>query len=194
MKSSERFQAAIALLAGAFNREMGHAAIEAYWIALQCLTELELSAATTRALSECRFMPSASELLAFAGRGSSLEAETVEAWEAVRRAIDRHDYTDSVDFGPRVNAVVRNLGGWLRLCALPLEELNVWARKEFERIYGAFAGKDSAALNGDPHMGAFGGAPIPIAIGGRLPVRQLGKGKVGTEAIALVHRLAEAKS
>jgi hypothetical protein len=160
------------------------------------LTDAELALATKRAVAECRFMPAPAELLTLAGRGRNTEVEGAEAWETVRRAVDEHDYTASVDFGPLVNAVVRNLGGWDRLCRLDLEALNVWARKEFERIYAAFSPKDPAALNGDPHIGAFKGRPVPIRIGGKLPVRRIeaATGTMLAETRNLVRELAESKA
>jgi hypothetical protein len=195
MSPEEKFAASITVLASTFNRELPAAAIEGYWIALKGLSDTEMAAATARALSECRFMPAPAELLALAGRGRSIDTEAAEAWEAVRCAVDVHDYTDSVDFGPLVNAVVRNLGGWDRLCRLDLEALNVWARKEFERIYAAFAPKDPATLNGDPHIGAMRGKPVPIRIGGKLPVRRIeaAPGTMLAEARGLVRSLADGK-
>lgn len=196
MTRREKFGTALAVIAAAFNREMIDAGIEGYWIALQCLTDEELAVATKRSLAECKFMPAPAELLTLAGRGHSIDADAAEAWEAVRRAVDEHDYTASVDFGPLVNAVVRNLGGWDRLCRLDLEALNVWARKEFERIYAAFSPKDPASLNGEPHVGAFKGRPIPIRIGGKLPIRRIeaAPGTMLAETRNLVRELADGKA
>jgi len=191
MTKREHFATALVVLGSALGRDLPAPALEGYWIALQVLTEEELATATKRALAECKFMPAPSELLALAGRGRNLTADVAQAWEAVRTAIDRHDYTASVDFGPLVNAVVRNLGGWDRLCRLDLEALNVWARKEFERIYEAFAGKEASALNGAPHMGAFKSAPIQIAIGGKLPLKQI---EAATPMRSVLRVLAEEKS
>lgn len=194
MSEHDWIDTAIGILAATFNREISTDGIKGYRIALRDLTRNELSTATKRALTESRFMPSPAELRAFAGKNRV--AEIAEAWEAVRRAVDRHDYTDSVDFGPLVNAVVRNVGGWQRLCALDREALDVWARKEFERIYEAFAPKDPATLNGAPHRGALGGRPVRIAIGGKLPPAPLAEDRQSPagQLRAVVRDLAEAKS
>ena len=196
MTDRKTFMTSMALLGAAFDRKISDPLLEGYWIALEPMTDAELAAATKRALAECRFMPAPAELLALAGHGRNIDADAAEAWEAVRRAIDEHDYTASVDFGPLVNAVVRNLGGWDRLCRLDLEALNVWARKEFERIYGAFSPKDPASLNGEPHVGAFEGRPIPIRIGGKLPLRRIeaAPGTMLAESRNLVRELADAKA
>jgi hypothetical protein len=191
----EAFATSMAVLAASFNRELPGPAIEGYWLALQDLSEAELAAATKRALAECRFMPAPVELLALAGRARSLVADTAQAWEAVRTAMDRHDYTASVDFGPLVNAVVRNIGGWDALCRASLPDL-VWRRKDFERVYEAFASKPADQLNGEYHRGALKGPPVRIAIGGKLPPKQI---EAATDVVALnargvVRALADAKS
>lgn len=192
----ERFLAGVTMLSMAIppRQPLEDAALEGFWMVLGDLTDDEFAVATKRAMTECKFMPAPSELLTLAGRGH--DAGAAEAWEAVRRAVDVHDYTASVDFGPLVNAVVRNLGGWDRLCRLDLEALNVWARKEFERVYAAFSPKDPASLNGEPHIGAFKGRLIPIRIGGKLPIRRIeaAPGTMLAETRNLVRELADGKA
>ena len=173
MANRKAFTAMMAMLGETFRRDLTEPMMDGYWMALEDLTEDEFRAAATRAVRECKFMPAPSELRAFVRQPRNVESEALEAWEAVRGAIDKHDYTDSVDFGPLVNAVVRNLGGWYRLCDLKLEQLDVWTRKEFERVYGEFAHKDPSTLHGDAHIGAFNKVPVRIAIGGVKPLPQL---------------------
>jgi hypothetical protein len=189
----ESFVSAMAMLSGAFSRILTEEAVAAYWLVLEAIPAPDLAIATKRALAECRFMPTPAELLDLAGAGGAraLAAETAEAWGAVRSAMDRHDYTTSVDFGPLVNAVVSNLGGWQFLCGRSLRDL-VWDRKKFEELYAAFRAKPVAQLPAaEPCRGAFGGAPVPIAIGGRTPPKMIG-GASGV--IDVVHRLAEEKA
>lgn len=162
----QQLVAAVTMLAETYRQPITSAALEGYWLALRDLSAQELAAATTRALRESKFMPNPSELRDFAGK--SLDAEMAAAWEAVRTAMDRHDYTTSVDFGPLVNAIVRNLGGWVALCDKGIDAL-VWVRKDFERIYEAFKAKPAEALHGEPLRGAFGGEPVRVAIAGKLP-------------------------
>ena len=190
----DALRAGLASLAIAFNRPADKELATVYWLALRDLTAEEIGVAVERALGQCRFFPPPAALRALAGKDH--RAAVAEAWEAVRRAVDVHDYTTSVDFGPLVNAVVRNIGGWQRLCALDREALDVWARKEFERIFEAFAPKDPGALNGAPHRGAFGGAPVRIAIGGKLPPRMLREDPRSNagQLRSLVRELADGKS
>lgn len=192
MSTKQAFVTSLAVLAGAFNRELSAPAVEGYWIALGELEESDFKTAVSRALRECKFMPAPMELLAFAGKAKNTTADVAEAWQAVRAAIDRNDYTDSVDFGPLVNAVVRNIGGWQYLCDLKIPALDVWARKKFEEIYLAFCDKDPATLHGEPHIGFLKLPPVPIAIGGKFPPKQI-EGK-RPNSIDLVRQLADLKS
>jgi len=185
----EKFKAAIAALAGTFGRVVEPAMLKGYEVGLSDLTDEQLAAGTSRALREAKFMPSPSELRDLAGR--SRKADIAIAWEAVRAAMDRYDYTMSVDFGPLVNAVVRNLGGWVELCGKSIPQL-VWVRKDFERVYEAFASTEHASLHGEPLRGAFGGEPVRIAIGGVTPPLQLPPAPNG--ASTLVRQLADSKT
>lgn len=192
MTTRESVIQAVTMLATTFNRPVTAEFVEAYQLGMSGLGPDDVARALKRALRECKFMPAPAELIALSGASERRGLATAEAWEAVRRAIDVHDYTTSVDFGPLVNAILRNMGGWLRLCDLPLEGLDVWARKEFERLYAEFAEKDPATLHGEPHRGAFGGPFVPVAIGGKLPPRALPP--PAAPAVDVVRELAEAKS
>ncbi len=192
MTKREAIVTAVTLLAAQFNRETSAPLFESYWLVLSDLSPEEIATATRRALSEGRFMPTAAELLKFSGHARSAVFDCACAWEAVRRAVDQHDYTTSVDFGPLVNAIVRNMGGWLRLCDLGRDALDVWARKDFERLFAEFSEKDPGTLHGEPHAGQFGGAPVRIAIGGKMPPLQITAPT--NQAIELVRQLADAKS
>jgi hypothetical protein len=192
MTKREAMVTSVTLLAANFNRETSAPLFESYWLVLSDLGPEELAVATRRALAECKFMPTASELLTLSGHGRSVVFDAAQAWEAVRRAIDKHDYTTSVDFGALVNAIVRNIGGWMRLCDLPREDLDVWARKEFERLYTEFANKDAATLHGEPLAGSFGGVPVRVPIGGKMPPLALPAPKNAISS--LVRNLADTKS
>ena len=175
-----------------FNREPSEPLMRAFIWGLEDLEESSLRRAFARAITDCKFFPVCAEIRELCGVPKKTD-DAILAWGAVRRAIDQHDYTTSVDFGALVNAVVRNLGGWVRLCDLGREELDVWARKEFERIYAAFSEKDPATLHGEALQGAFDGRP------GHHPHRRKSPATAGLAAPAgdisdLVRELAESKS
>lgn len=153
MTSRENFLTAMNILGEFFRQPLTEGALEGYWIAVGNVSDAQMNTAVTRALRESKFLPSGAELIAFAGVARNLDGEIAAEWEKVRRDIDRIDYTGSPDFGTRTNAVVRNLGGWQRLCALGLTALDVWARKEFERVYRAFADVPEDRLIGARRIG-----------------------------------------
>jgi len=203
MTKQEIFGTSIAVLAATFNREIGSAGIEGYWIALQTLSEAELASATKRALAECKFMPSPAELLALAGRRHpDASAQAVLAWSAVRKAIDVHDYlVATIDFGPLVNAVIRNLGGWDTLCTATLPELDNpgWLRKRFEEVYAALAPTPAGQLQGDPLPGKLpqnyrGAGHAVISIAGDKPRLRLPAPGVPGGPGGVFAALAEEKS
>jgi hypothetical protein len=196
MTNRQAIATALAILGNTFDRKLTPPAVEGFNIALGDLTETELAAATKRALLECKFMPAPSEFRAFARPPRDLARETALAWEAVRRAMDAHDYTASVDFGPLVNAVVRNLGGWQALCAASVPDL-VWRRKDFERVYALFAPIDPSMLHGAPLRGALNGPILVVEIEGQpSSLRALPEASSETRlaAAALVRELADGKT
>lgn len=167
-----QFADSISALQIAFGQQAGTDVTAAYWQFLKDIPLADFRRAVGSAGRTLRWFPKPSELRDLAG-ARTIEATAAEAWGAVRAAIDKHDYTDSVDFGPLVNAVIRNLGGWQGLCAARLTDLDVWRRKEFLRVYEAFSSLDPQTLSGHPHRGELDGQMVRIAIGGHLPPAQL---------------------
>lgn len=158
MTKREVFATSLAVLGATFDRKVSPGLIEGYWLALEHLEESEMALAVKQALATCKFMPSPAELLAFARPPRDRNADVVQAWQVVRKAIDKHDYlVASIDFGPLVNAVIRNLGGWDTLCRATLPELDNpgWLRKRFDEIYKSLATADAQTLHGEPLAGAL---------------------------------------
>jgi len=162
---------------------------QAYW---QFLRDLDLQAflrAVDTAGKTLKFFPKPAELRELSGAGVALAS--AQAWEAVRGAMDKHDYTATVDFGPHVNAVVRNLWGtWPAACARSLRDLT-FDRTRFEALYRELATKPE--LKGAPLRGTLDRCEVVrVPIGGVLPPAALpGKSSVVSET---VRELAEGKS
>lgn len=190
--TSEMMATVLETLGEYFRSPLTVPAARAYAMGLEDLTDEQLQRAAKQAIKECKFMPTAAELLTFAGAARDLDFEALTAWTAVRRAVDEHDHPHSVDFGVLVNAAVRAVGGWQYLCDAPLNDLDVWARKEFLRVFPLLAAKDLATLEGEPHRGSVPGPVYRIAIGGELPPVALPP--VASPVYDLVRELAEAKS
>lgn len=186
--------AAVTMLSEYFRQPLTDSAIEAYLIGLEELTLEQVGMVTRRAIRESKFMPSAAELLAFAGKGGPLvlAAEIAEAWTAARWARRVHSYTTGVDFGPLVNAVIRSMGGWLVFCGHNDDALEAFERKKFEAAYAGFRARGELGALGDSLRGEFPGVER-VAIGGRAaPAKRLAaKPEPMSE---LVRELADAKA
>ena len=86
-------------------------------------------------------MPSVAVLRDLTGEMRS-EDRVQLAWEAMVAAIrDVGGYRSITFEDPAITATVRALGGWERICTTDTEELHKWLRKDFERVYPAFARK-----------------------------------------------------
>lgn len=193
MTSKQAIITAVTMLSETFRQPVADAGFEGYILALEDIEPSELAKVTKRAVRECKFMPTPAELLALAGKGGpqQLAADTAAAWEAALWARRKHDYTTGVDFGPLVNAVIRNLGGWVNFCEGRTERDLVFLRKKFEELYAALATQDRASLNGMPLAGAFGGMER-VAIAGVLPPLQLAA--EATAVADVVRELADGKA
>ena len=202
MTNREAFVTALAVLGATFDRKLTAPAIEGYWLALSDLDESAFRIAMKRAVTECKFMPSPSELLAFARPKVNPGVDALQTWQVVRKAIDKHDYlVATIDFGPLVNAVVRNLGGWDTLCKATLPELDNpgWLRKRFEEVYRLLATAEPTTLHGEPLTGAlpanYRNPPnVVIAIDGKPPAPRLTSVNENSNPLALVRDLADKKS
>jgi hypothetical protein len=187
------FGSTFAALCELFDKKPSVELNEIYWSVLKDKIDIEQfkRACASCALS-CKFMPKPAEMLEAIGVSGAKELvrRTAEAWEAVRTAMDRYDYTESVDFGPLVNAVVRNMGGWRGLCDKSIPDL-VWERKKFEELYSAYSEKSEHGDSGRPMFGEFGCEPIRIPIGGVLPPLQIAAPR--TEIADVIRELADAK-
>ena len=142
-------------LTASFGREADEATCFAYEIGLADLPLAASKSAMTRAMRECKFMPSPAELRELAGVQKPRE-RAVLAWEALDNAVAEQGYYRSVDFDdPFINATVRNLGGWERVCEMEGEEYSKWFRKEFERVYAALCATGIGPEQAAPLLGHF---------------------------------------
>jgi len=192
MITHEHFAAGFASLCELFNAKPSRQLAELYFVAVEDLTPEEWTIAVERATGTAVYMPKPAELRNLAGRGEQQrKLEAVVAWEVVRAAMDKYDYTRSVDFGPLVNAVVRNLGGWIKLCERSERDLT-WERKRFEETYLIFAGTKISAHSAAPLRGQFGGKPVLFQIPGQ-PPRRVALPEGDTPGLQIVRDLADKK-
>lgn len=146
------FGTEIAALAASFSRDTTQAMLHGFWLGLRDLQLDQLRGAVAKAITTSRYMPTPAELRSLAGAIDDATRATV-AWDVVRRSISRYGVYRSVDFSdPMVNATIRNLGGWERLCGLPGEELEKWYRKDFEKTYLTLRAFDALAPDAGKHL------------------------------------------
>ena len=78
------------------------------------------------------------------------------AFTDVERALSTCGYYNSPNFeDAAINATIRALGGWLRVCELQEEEFSKWYRKDFERLYVIYAETGVGQEAGQPLIGYF---------------------------------------
>ncbi len=136
-EDKKRFTSLIQALAAQFRIETSEALFEGYWMALDDLSLADVERSVRAAIRGCERMPAGSELRRLAGEMTT-GSRAVQAWGAMVKAIGQHGGYRSVDFDDVViNATIRNLGGWQKLCQTEEQELQKWVRKDFERIYSA---------------------------------------------------------
>ncbi len=132
---SERFGMSIAALAAAFNREIDQATLQAYRWGTDGMTVEAIERACIQAIRESKFMPTPAELRELGGEISQKSIGLL-AWESFTQADRKHGSYTSVDFDDRtINAVIRNLGGWLEITLLEGEEYYKWLRHRFIDAY-----------------------------------------------------------
>lgn len=166
MTNKQTFATSLAVIAATFRQALEPETIDGYWDGLNDLTEAQFAQARTRALRECKFMPSPAELRALVGLDAkaALKSDIAIAWERVRWARRYHSYTTGVDFGPLVNAVIRTMGGWVTFCEWNDDVLESFERRKFAETYEAFAGKQELGDISRPLRGEFAGIEtVPIA-------------------------------
>jgi hypothetical protein len=119
------------------NKKPTDVTFAAYELGLTGLTPAQIDRAAGIALQRCKFLPPPVELREFVGAdGASFEAMAEKAFLTLRTAMQRLGPDYSVNFADgAINATLRLHGGWIRVCELPVEELDKWFRKDFVRTY-----------------------------------------------------------
>lgn len=149
----EQFVKLITALARTFGRDADEATFRGYELGLSDVPIDRIQQAVVRAIREKKFMPTVAELRELAGELTP-DVRAVKAWDAFQNAVVAHGSYKSVDFDdPVINATVRNLGGWERVCGLPVDEFDKWLRRDFERCYQAFCQAGITSEAGAPLLG-----------------------------------------
>ncbi len=151
----DKFAGLIEAVATTFGKQIDKAMLLGYWMGLNDLSEEQLERACMRAIRTCKFMPKPAELRELTG-ALSASAQAVLAFHDVEKALGSCGYYRSPNFEDKViNATIRNLGGWMRICDLSPEEFDKWFRKDFERIYAIYVDRGVGDEAGQPLIGFF---------------------------------------
>ena len=143
--SLKRFSTLLMGLMQSHQVEPTEAMLQVYSLALADLTADQMQTAVMRAIREVPRMPRPAELRELAGVNIGSDTKAIEAWDDVQRAVPIGSYK-WLDFGDqRINATIRNLGGWPNfLQRLDGAESEKWARHEFLKTYAAIGDNPSA--------------------------------------------------
>ncbi len=125
----------ITALAAGFGKEADSPMFLAYELGLEDLPMQDIERGVRAAMRQSKFMPTPRDIRDLSG-AMFPDTRAALAFEALSKAVIQHGSGKSIDFDDKVlNATVRNLGGWPRVCQLPAEEFDKWLRKDFERVY-----------------------------------------------------------
>lgn len=178
------FGRAMAMLSASVGKPLPTEQVEAWHLLLGDLTRHELQAGIVAALNAHTYggfppvglirQHARPELRALA---CDVDTAAVSAWTGVVNAMRTHGGYATVDFSPVVNAVVRALGGWVRLTEQPSEDLLRYVRPQFLQTFRALTAagvreNESAPLPGIEDLDrARKGLPVapPKPIDLRLP-------------------------
>lgn len=164
----ERITLVVSALASAFNREADEALFLAYTMGLSDLSVASINKAATRAMRECKFMPTPAELRELSGELKLTDRAEI-AWACFDRAVTQHGGYRSVCFDdPAINATIQNLDGWTACCEMPAHEFDSFLRPKFLKAYEAHcrAGRGAGSLAGtfarENALGGYGGSRVVL--------------------------------
>ena len=129
-------------LSASIGKQIAHETLEAWFLILGDLSPEQLQRGIVETLRTHEFggMPAVGLIRKNASVGMQaigIDDRAVVAWSSVKSAVATHGAYATVDFDdPIINAVIRSLGGWVRICDTPSgEAFDTWLRKDFERCY-----------------------------------------------------------
>lgn len=177
--TEEGFRRLVTYLQGVFGETFTEERRDAYYLTLLNDDDRDVFVA---AVAYCRSerarygVPKPGDLLVRPGQ----EGAAVLAWATLLRAVETWGAMESVRFEDRVlSAVVEALGGWARVCEMPLWDPREsrFLQRDFERLYGSLAAR--GAVGPERHIGAAEAHNIvswpdkvpPLRVVGAVPAR-----------------------
>ena len=114
------------------GKPLSREALSMYWLALADWDIQEFRDAAKYLLNHSQFMPSPYDFEQLRKKAS--EETAGEAWEQVRRAIRHRHHTDRTSISPKVDKLVRMMGGYDALGMTNSDEM-VWREKKFFELW-----------------------------------------------------------
>jgi len=124
-------------LSDLYGSELSRVSISLYWESLKKYKIDMISIAASAHVKHSKWMPKPSEFIDVVRQNEiSPEERATLAWGAVSRAAKSIGSYSCVDFDdPLINATVRNMGGWPRICTQPAEHFESFIRRQFIADY-----------------------------------------------------------
>lgn len=149
----DRFDVLLRALFETFGQTPTAGQLMGYRMALDDIDPADLEKGIRRAMNELKFLPKPVELRELSGE-MSMATRAALAWGAAKKAVHSLSAYSSPDFeDPVINAVIRNMGGWVDFCGRDAETFETFTRKDFERIYQSFGSYGVSAEMAAPLRG-----------------------------------------
>lgn len=136
------FMELIASIGEIYGKPISVSLAELYWQSLKCFEFEDVKEALTAHIHnpDCgQFFPKPADIIRFIeGNG---ETKALTAWAMVEKAIHQIGRYQSIAFDDRlIHAVLEDMGGWIKLCSVTLNDLPFRAN-EFQKRYMGFLTK-----------------------------------------------------
>ena len=140
-----RFYELMVLLAENYNREYSQALQKAWETKLSQYPFERVEQAIYQYMATQKFPPRLADIVEMLEKSNMIDKETAEAlaeqaWAEVLSYMASVGAYKSVKFrDPIINAVIKNLGGWVMLCQKTYYELETTTKWNFKKLYFAYA-------------------------------------------------------
>lgn len=114
------------------SKPLSKEAMSMYWLALSDWSMDEFRQAAKHLLSHSQFMPTPYD---FEQLRKEVSNETAgEAWEQVRSAIRHRHHSDATSINPKIDKIVRQMGGYTALGMTDSDQMT-WREKRFFELW-----------------------------------------------------------
>lgn len=127
----QKFKAVMAGMGRVFGAEIDTVILDAYWLALREWPLDEFEQAASHLLANNTFMPKPADFTKLRKAG---EQTAGEAWAEVRAALRRMDYSNPPQISPRIDRVIRAMGGYRDLALANTDSLP-FREKRFAELW-----------------------------------------------------------